>query len=90
MLDEGRPDFVVAFPGGRGTADMCRRAREAGLEVVEITGPAPRIGSPPLMSKRIEDMTDAEVVEILGPPDEITAACVNHVPRSTSGRSQEH
>ena len=24
------------------------------------------------MSKRIEDMTDAEVLEILGPPDEIT------------------
>lgn len=35
MLDEGRPDLVVAFPGGRGTADMIRRARAAGLEVVE-------------------------------------------------------
>ena len=28
MLDEGRPTLVVAFPGGRGTADMVRRARE--------------------------------------------------------------
>lgn len=27
---------VVAFPGGRGTADMVRRAREAGIEVVEV------------------------------------------------------
>lgn len=26
MLDEGQPDFVLAFPGGRGTADMVRRA----------------------------------------------------------------
>jgi hypothetical protein len=35
MLDEGRPDVVVAFPGGRGTADMVRRARAAGVEVIE-------------------------------------------------------
>ena len=37
MLDEGKPDLVVAFPGGRGTADMVRRGREAGLEVIEVT-----------------------------------------------------
>lgn len=36
MLDEGKPDLVVAFPGGRGTADMVRRARQAGVEVIEI------------------------------------------------------
>jgi len=36
MIDEGRPDLVVAFPGGRGTADMIRRARDAGIEVLEI------------------------------------------------------
>ena len=35
MIDEGKPDLVVAFPGGRGTADMTRRARAAGIEVVE-------------------------------------------------------
>lgn len=29
------PDLVVAFPGGRGTADMVKRARAAGVEVVE-------------------------------------------------------
>ena len=33
MLDEGKPDGVVAFPGGVGTADMCRRAEAAGLKV---------------------------------------------------------
>jgi UDP-N-acetylmuramoylalanine-D-glutamate ligase len=37
MLDEGKPDLVIAFPGGRGTADMVRKARRAGVEVVEIT-----------------------------------------------------
>ncbi len=35
MLAEGKPDLVVAFPGGRGTADMLRRVREAGIEVIE-------------------------------------------------------
>lgn len=34
MLDEGKPDLVVAFPGGHGTADMVRRAQGAGLRVV--------------------------------------------------------
>ncbi len=33
MLDEHNPDMVVAFPGGRGTADMVRRARVAGIPV---------------------------------------------------------
>lgn len=36
MLDEGKPDLVLAFPGGRGTADMVRRARKAGIEVREV------------------------------------------------------
>lgn len=36
MLDEGKPDLVVAFPGDKGTADMVRRARTASLEVLEI------------------------------------------------------
>jgi hypothetical protein len=34
MLDWG-PDLVVAFSGGKGTADMVRRARAAGVEVIE-------------------------------------------------------
>lgn len=36
MLDEGKPDLVIAFPGGRGTANMIERAKKAGVEVVEI------------------------------------------------------
>lgn len=34
MLDLWRPDLVVAFPGGRGTADMKTKARRAGVCVV--------------------------------------------------------
>lgn len=36
MLNEGKPDLVIAFPGGRGTADMVKKARKAGVEVIEI------------------------------------------------------
>lgn len=36
MLDEGRPDLVVAFPGGVGTAMMVKLARNAGVEVIEV------------------------------------------------------
>ena len=36
MIDEGKPDMVIAFPGGRGTADMVRRATAAGLRIVEV------------------------------------------------------
>lgn len=36
MIAEGRPDLVVAFPGGRGTADCVKQARAAGLEVIEV------------------------------------------------------
>jgi hypothetical protein len=41
MIDEGCPTIVVALPGGRGTADMVRRARAAGIEVREISALAP-------------------------------------------------
>jgi ABC-type sugar transport system substrate-binding protein len=42
MLDAGKPDLVVAFPGGRGTADMVRRAKAAGVPVVEVPAPGDR------------------------------------------------
>jgi hypothetical protein len=38
MLEEGKPDLVLAFPGGRGTADMVRQAQAAGVEVRQIGG----------------------------------------------------
>jgi hypothetical protein len=36
MLDEHKPDMVLAFPGGRGTADMVRRAEKAGVPVLHV------------------------------------------------------
>ena len=41
MLARGKPDLVVALPGDVGTADMLRRAREAGVEVVEVSPAMP-------------------------------------------------
>lgn len=38
MLDEGRPDLVVAFPGGRGTRDMIQRAYAAGVPIRQELG----------------------------------------------------
>lgn len=36
MLDQGKPDLVIAFPGGFGTADMVERATKAGVRVLVI------------------------------------------------------
>ena len=36
MIDEGKPDLVVAFPGGNGTQDMIRRAVKARVRTVSI------------------------------------------------------
>lgn len=36
MLEKGKPDLVVAFPGGRGTAHMVKIAKAAGIKVLEI------------------------------------------------------
>lgn len=36
MLDEGKPDLVVAFPGGVGTKGMIRLAKEAGVDVLDM------------------------------------------------------
>jgi hypothetical protein len=36
MLDEAAPELVVAFQGGKGTADMCRRAEDAGIKVLRV------------------------------------------------------
>ena len=33
MLDEGRPNLVVAFQGGHGTQDMIRRAQKTGIPI---------------------------------------------------------
>jgi hypothetical protein len=37
MLDHGKPHLVIAFPGGKGTADMIGRSEAAGVPVVKVT-----------------------------------------------------
>jgi len=37
MLIQGQPDMVIAFPGGKGTANMIKQAKEAGVEVYEVS-----------------------------------------------------
>lgn len=34
MLSRGNPDVCIAFEGGRGTADMARKAEAAGVELI--------------------------------------------------------
>jgi hypothetical protein len=36
MLEEGRPDLVVAFPGRNGTDHMKRIAQAAGIEIIDV------------------------------------------------------
>lgn len=40
MLDEGKPDLVLAFPtpNSKGTWDMVRRSKKAGIETLIIEG----------------------------------------------------
>lgn len=33
MVSKYRPELVLAFPGGKGTADMTKRAEEAGIPI---------------------------------------------------------
>jgi len=36
MLLESRPDFVIAFPGSKGTRNMCGLAEKAGIKVYRV------------------------------------------------------
>lgn len=36
MLVEGKPKLVVAFRGGKGTANMVKQAKAVGVEVIEV------------------------------------------------------
>ena len=46
MLDAGQPDLVVAFEGGRGTADMITRTKRAGIEILEPRRAAHAVSAP--------------------------------------------
>lgn len=49
MLEAGKPDLVIAFPGGKGTADMVTKARAAGVKVVEVQPTDNSLTSPETM-----------------------------------------
>ena len=38
MLEQGKPDLVIAFPGGKGTANMVELATKANIPVRYING----------------------------------------------------
>jgi len=42
MLDESKPDLVIAFGGHAGTNDMLKRARKAGVKIVEVDREQPK------------------------------------------------
>jgi hypothetical protein len=37
MLREGKPDLVIAFPGGQGTSHTCWHAEKLGIEIVRTS-----------------------------------------------------
>ena len=37
MLDEGKPDLVIAFPGKAGTRDIIMRSKRNKIKVLEVT-----------------------------------------------------
>lgn len=37
MLNKENPRLTIAFPGGSGTADMVRKSKKAGVEVIKVT-----------------------------------------------------
>lgn len=38
MIQVGKPDLVIAFPGGAGTKNMVKEAQKAEIKVIEIEG----------------------------------------------------
>ena len=58
MLEQEKPDLVIAFSGGRGTADMTRRAREAGVPVLDV----------PLREQTREQTVLASLADEMPPP----------------------
>jgi hypothetical protein len=39
MIEEGAPDLCVSLPGGSGTADCTRKARAAGIRIMQVVEP---------------------------------------------------
>lgn len=84
MLEEGKPDLVIAFPGGRGTAGMMMQARVRGIVTVVQTesaySSAVRIGRPVFrMGDRVAMKEDprrgGEVVAVQHGPAPVRPRC---------------
>ena len=45
MLDVAKPDLVLAFPGGTGTRDLCKRAKGMGIDTREVLRPKSLVSS---------------------------------------------
>jgi ABC-type Fe3+-hydroxamate transport system substrate-binding protein len=74
MLKDSKPDLVIAFPGGTGTADMVKKAKAAGVRTVEVEY-RPRftvLGGSPMSELVPADAADFMV--IAQRPDEMRAA----------------
>lgn len=52
MLTDGKPDIVLSFPGGTGTADMVRRAEKAGVPVIKFSPIIPMVEEGDLKSSQ--------------------------------------
>jgi hypothetical protein len=52
MLEEGEPDLVVAFPGGKGTANMVNLAKKAGVKVIEVGTKGSSVRFPELRTEK--------------------------------------
>ena len=37
MLEQGKPDLIIAFAGGKGTENMCRLAKKHGVPVIQVS-----------------------------------------------------
>lgn len=36
MIEEGKPEMGIAFPGGKGTANMEKQLKEAGIKLLKV------------------------------------------------------
>jgi len=73
MIAEGKPDLVLAFPGGRGTADLVRKAEAAGIPVRRV----------PTLRRRVESMSETFRIPTvrLPTPEESRAVNLEHYER---------
>jgi hypothetical protein len=48
MLEEGKPDLVIAYPGGKGTEHMMKISKEEGIRTIEVTYAEDKGGAAPV------------------------------------------